>query len=320
MKLAFSENPGDARAIVRSDFRGVFSESHALTDVILARPDFLAPVPCCSVTRESIRGGFESDRGRALAQHRALQRTLETRGVRCHVMPGVAEAPDLVFTRDAAVSTPWGLVALKPALPHRRVELEYLLATARALDAKPVLRVVEGTIEGGDVAIIRPGLVVIGVSGERTDAKGASALAGLFTGFGWEALLVPFDPHFLHLDTIFCMVDEHTALACVDVLDDGFADAMEARGVRLLPVTYKEARHLGCNILSIDGRTIVTVAGQDRIARLLADSGFEPVPVDISEFTACGGGIHCLTMPLARLFSPARLAPSRADGMDKIVA
>ena len=24
------------------------------------------------------------------------------------------------------------------------------------------------------------------------------------------------------------------------------------------------------------------------------------VPLDVSQFTRCGGGIHCLTMPLAR--------------------
>ena len=82
----------------------------------LSRPDFLEPVPCCSVTRESIRDGFATDRTRAAYQHRALQRVLETHGVTCHLVPAVEGAPDLAFTRDVAVTTPWGLVALNPAL------------------------------------------------------------------------------------------------------------------------------------------------------------------------------------------------------------
>ncbi|MDP5279217.1 arginine deiminase family protein [Sphingomonas sp. DG1-23] len=300
MKLEFPEQGGSAALVELRPWQ-VTGETRRLTDVMLSRPDFLAPVPCCSVTRESLRDGFETDRLRALGQHRALQRVLEMHGVRCHFVPAIEAAPDLSFTRDVAVTTPWGLVALNPALPHRRDEVDCLVAAAGDLGAHPVLRIAAGVIEGGDVAVVRPGLVVIGCSGERTDAAGAAALAGLFANFGWEALLVPFDPHFLHLDTVFCMLDERTALACVDVLDDGFADAMAAYGIRLLPVSYKEARGLGCNILSIDGSTIVMAAGHDRVTRSIADAGFDPVAVDISEFTACGGGIHCLTMPLARI-------------------
>ncbi len=84
------------------------------------------------------------------------------------------------------------------------------------------------------------------------------------------------------------------------MLDDDFLDIVAGWGIAVIPVTYKEQRALGCNILSLDGRRIVVAAGHERIAGALCAHGFVPIAVDVSQFTACGGGIHCLTMPIAR--------------------
>jgi N-dimethylarginine dimethylaminohydrolase len=301
MKLVFEEGAGGrtVEAMAASPWR-VECESDRLTDVMLGAPTYLELVPCCSVTREKLLDGFATDRDGAMRQHRALIDLLERHGVACHVIPAAEGLADLCFTRDVAVTTPWGVVALNPALGHRAAEVDHLVEALTASDIRPVARIREGTIEGGDVCIVRPGLVVIGCSGERTDRAGSEALAGLFRQRGWEAIIHPFDPHFLHLDTIFCMLDRRTALACTDVLSDGFIAEMEARGITLLPVSYKEGRKLGCNILSIDGRTIVVAAGHARVEQQLVEAGFEVEVIDISQFAACGGGIHCLTMPLAR--------------------
>lgn len=301
MKLEFFESQAGGRApdplsanwIVRG-------ETERLTDVMLCPPAFLEPVPCCSVTRERVRDGFALCRDLARDQHAQLRATLEANGVTCHVMPAASDMPDLCFTRDVAVTTPWGLVALNPALPHRRREVDMLLGAARRLGVHPLTRIATGTIEGGDVCIVRPGLVIIGCSGERTNREGAEAFAAPFRRFGWEVLVYEYDPHFLHLDTIFCMLDERRALACVDVLSDSLLASLAAHGIELIPVSYKEARRLGCNVLSIDGTTILTSGGEPRVAAELARAGLRPVEVDISQMTACGGGIHCLTMPLAR--------------------
>lgn len=300
MKLEFFESvSGDAHVRPAARWQ-VCGETDRLTDVLLCPPEFLDPVPCCSVTREQVRDGFALCRETALAQHAELRRTLEAHGVACHIAEPAPGMADLCFTRDAAVTTPWGLVALNPALPHRRPEADRLLAAAAALGVEPLTRISTGTIEGGDVCVARAGLLIIGCSGERTNQQGADELAALFRRFGWDVLVHHYDPHFLHLDTIFCMLDRHHALACTDVLSDTFLAELAVREIRTIPVTYKEARRLGCNVLSIDGRTIVTSKGQDRVARLLAGAGFAPVEVDISQLTACGGGVHCLTMPLAR--------------------
>ena len=292
--VAFPENrPSPTLARVRG-------ETRRLTDVALCAPRYLAPVPCCSVTIESLREGYATDTARAVSQHAALREVLQANGVRCHALPPAADQADMCFTRDSAVATPWGLVALNPALEHRAAEVDKVALWATRTLGEDVRRIREGRIEGGDVCVARPGLLIIGVSGARTDEAGANDFAAPFRTDGWDVLLYRFDEHFLHLDTIFCMLDERRALGCVDVLDDAFIDALESRGIELLPVTYKEARRLGCNVLSIDGRSILAASGTPRVAAMMREHGFVVHELELDELTACGGGVHCLTMPLRR--------------------
>ncbi len=299
MKISFEEQ-GTAAIAGRPVVASVRGETDPLTDVVLCSPTFLSPVPCCSVTRERLREGFATSTEQALRQHRSLHDALSAKGVACHLLPAEAAMADLCFTRDIAVTTPWGLVALAPAMPHRSRESDHLARVARRWTAGAIGRIGTGTIEGGDICIARPGLLILGISGERTDEAGAEAFAARFHAEGWDVLTYRYDPHFLHLDTLFCMLDSQHALACTEVLDDALLDAVAARGITVLPVTYKEARRLGCNVLSIDGRTILAGAGTPRVSTMMRDAGFEVIDLDIEQFTACGGGIHCLTMPLAR--------------------
>lgn len=278
----------------------VVSDTARLREVVLCAPSYLAPVPCCSVTREKLRDGFQTEPKLAGSQHRALQQALDRVGVRCHLIAAAPDMPDLSFARDVAATTPWGLVLLNPAMPHRAIEVDHFSTSMERIIGVPAQRITEGHIEGGDICVARPGLLIVGVSGDRTNQAGADAFARPFRKHGWDVVTCRFDPHFLHLDTIFCMLDDDTALACTDVLDDGFLDQLEARGITVIPVSYKEARRLGCNVVSIDGKTIFTSDQELRVNEALRQAGYRVETFDISEFTACGGGIHCLTMPLVR--------------------
>ncbi len=278
----------------------VESEVHRLTDVLLCRPSHLAPIPCCSVTQESLRNGFRVSVDEALAQHAALQAALERHGVRCHLLPPEEQLPDMCFTRDAVVTTPWGLMTLRPAAGHRQGEADHALRFARSLGAPLAAKVRRGTVEGGDIAVVRPGLVIVGCSGDRTDEDGAEAVAEIFRAQRWDVLIYPFDPHFLHLDTQFSMVGRNLALACTDVLDDRFVHQLGVYGIELIPVKYKEARQLGCNVLALGNDVVISSAANARINTELRDRGFTVEALHIDQFTQCGGGVHCLTMPLAR--------------------
>jgi N-dimethylarginine dimethylaminohydrolase len=279
---------------------GVDSAYGLLQSVLLADPRHLALVPCNSVSNEAAREGLAPCQERAVRQHAGLVAALRGEGVEVRLVPADTGLPDLAFTRDTSLMTPWGLIGLRPGAAHRTREVDVVLESARAAGVPVLGRVEHGRIEGGDVAILRPGVVLIGISGERTDEAGAHALGAIFRRKGWQVLTYRFDPHFLHLDTLLCLADRGLAMACTDVLEEPLLTKLGDMGIDLIPVSYKEARRLGCNLLALGDRRVVTAGTSSRLDAELAVRGYRAIAIDLSEFTLCGGGVHCLTMPLRR--------------------
>lgn len=279
---------------------GVDSEYGRLRDVMVSPPPHLEIVPCNSISVNALGEGLTCCPTTAERQHRALVGALEAEGVRCHVVPPAETMPDLSFTRDATLMTPWGLLGLNPSACHRESEVDHILEAALDWSLPHLGRIKEGRVEGGDVCILRPGLVVIGWSGERTDEAGARALARLFEGRGWTAMVTRFDPYFLHLDTLFAVVDRKRAVACLEALEPSFVNRLWMLGLELIPVTIGEVQTLGANLVSLGGDRILSSADNGRVNRELVKRGYRVIAVEIDQFTRCGGGIHCLTLPLAR--------------------
>jgi len=301
--FAAVECPFDEALIHRNDNPrwGVDSEYGRLLDVMVAAPSHLEVVPCNSVSRESLANGILCCTDTAGKQHARLIRQLEELGAICHIVPPAAGLPDLAFTRDAVLMSPWGLIELRPAAAHRKAEVAHVRAALAELGVPVLGKVEEGFIEGGDVCILRPGVIAIGYSGERTDEAGAKALARIFEARGWRAIFCAFDPHFLHLDTLFTLVDRTRAVACVEELDPTFVREIQALGITLIPASTAEVKRLGVNLVSLGAGRILSSADNGRINGELERMGYHVVPVEIDQFTRCGGGVHCLTMPLSRL-------------------
>ena len=295
--FALDDRPAEAAAASRW---GVASETARLTDVLLSAPAYLEMVPCNAVTRDSLANGLFASSAIAGRQHRALVTALELAGVRCHFVPPAPGLTDLCFTRDAVLMTPLGLIELRPAAPHRRAEPGHVATAAAALGIPSVGRIAEGTIEGGDICLLREGVLVIGRSGDRTNDAGARALGALFERRGWAVIHTRFDPAFLHIDTLFSMVSDDCAVACPEALEDDFLATLGRLGIGIIPASEEEVASLGANLLSLGGGRLLAPAGNDRLNRILADCGFEVITVALDQFTRCGGGAHCLTMPLAR--------------------
>ena len=292
-ELFFPESP--------SRHWGACSETGRLTDVLLSAPAHLEMVPCNAVTRENLAKGLDTEPVIAARQHRAFAAALTKAGVRCEYVKPLGGMPDLSFTRDSVVIGPWGLFELRPAAEHRRAETRHVAATVRALGVPTHARIEDGTIEGGDVCLLREGLVVIGHSNQRTTEAGARALGDLFEDKGWEVIHTRFDPKYLHLDTIMTMAGDDCAVICPAALEEGFVNRLRRLGLDLIEASTDEVARLGVNLLSLGGRRVVAAAGGNRLNAILAKHGFEVIPVEIDQFTRCGGGPHCLTMPLARL-------------------
>jgi len=279
---------------------GASSETDVLTDVLLSAPAHLAMIPCNAVTVASLSQGLLTCRVDAVKQHRAFAAVLEQAGVRCHFASPREGMPDLSFTRDAVLMSPWGVVQLRPGVAHRRLEVDHVASVARALGAPAYARIDHGFIEGGDICLLRDGLVVIGYSGERTNQAGARELGALFAERGWEVVYTRFRPEFLHLDTIMTMVADDCAIIFPEALEASLLVRLRELGVELIPATQEEVTALAANVLSLGGGKVVAARGSGRLAALLEDRGIQVIEVAIDQFTRCGGGPHCLTLPLAR--------------------
>lgn len=277
------------------------SETGVLRDVLLCRPDHYDWVPTNDIARRTLAAGGRIDRQELTAQFRELVDCLEGAGVRCHYLEPEPQLPYQVYTRDSSQVTPWGPMVTQLFRPQRRGEVASIV-DFYARTGAPIWRFASaGAIEGGDIHVIRPGLMAVGWSGERTTETGAAQLAGWFREAGWETRVIAFPEHFLHFDVLFSMVADGLALAVTDVIDDEHLDWFSANGIRLLPVTYKEAMGaMGCNVLALGADRVVSPRHSTRINAMLGAEGLTVLEPALDLFSRGGGSVHCMTMPLRR--------------------
>lgn len=278
----------------------VTSEYGVLTDVLLSKPAFYEWFPSCQVAANNMAAGKKLSLDAACKQHDGLVIALESAGVRCHFLAPCREYPDLTFTRDFAATTPWGVTLLKLSAHHRKAETSYVAAELHKMGIPIAKKIAQGTLEGGDVCVFKPGLAIVGFSGDRSTQAGACDFSGIFQENGWDVIEHMFHPQWLHLDTMLGTVDECLAVACTDILSEEFIQQLSHRDIRLLPVTIDEMRALACNIVALGDRRILAASHNTRINKALRDLKYHVIEVEIDQFTQGGGGIHCLTMPLRR--------------------
>lgn len=278
----------------------VATETGPLREALLCAPDHYRWIPANAVARRTLAAGGQPDPAALHAQHAELADALTGAGVTVHRLPTLPHLPYLAYTRDSVVTTPHGPVLCQLARPERRGEYAPLLEFHAAHQSPFWRHASAGTLEGGDVHLIRPGLAVIGVSGGRTNAAGAAQLATWLRAEGWEVREQPFDEHFLHLDVLFCMAAANLAVACPEALDPAFLDWLRDHGIRCLPVGYADTMRLGCNILALGHGRVVSARESTAVNALLRAHGLTVLDPALSLFTAGGGGPHCLTCPLRR--------------------
>ncbi|MBP1634431.1 MAG: arginine deiminase [Acidobacteria bacterium] len=134
----------------------------------------------------------------------------------------VEPLPNLYFSRDAAFGVPGAVVISHPFWPARQREARLVSSIFRRHPAFAGSTVYEGilndpsaTVEGGDVQVVDPQTVLVGV-GERTNDAGADRLAAfLFENTSVRRVLklhIPANRVFMHLDTILTFVDRQQVL------------------------------------------------------------------------------------------------------------
>jgi len=275
------------------------SETGVLTDVLLCPPDNYHWLETNAVAVSTLASSAQFNRAEMLRQWDGLIAALNTAQVRQHFLTPSPGHPYQVYTRDSSQTTPWGPVLTQLALPQRRGEYAQVLDFHLAADGFYRFGS-EGVFEGGDIHIVRPGLLIVGHSGVRTNRQGAEQFADWFAGHGWTVRLEEFPAHFLHLDVLFCMATDRIAVACIDVLGEDFAGFLDAQGITVIPASYPEVMAMSCNLLALGDDRVISPAHSVRINGELRSKGVTVIDPPLDVFARGGGSIHCMTMPLHR--------------------
>lgn len=279
---------------------GVDSEYGDLTDVLLCRPDHFRWLATSAISQATLDSDAEFDRDLALRQHAEMIARYEEAGVRCHFLAPDPSLPYQVFARDSSAATPKGPVVLLPQQWWRRGEYAPVIDFYAGAEVPLAGKITAAPVEGGDVAIVEPGSVLIGCSESRTQEPGARQMAAYFEAEGWEARIQQIPSSFVHLDVLLSFLEEKLAAVCSEVLPAGLIAWLRAKGFDLIEVPEQEAFELGVNAMSLGSGRVLSAAGARTLNAALRAHGLTVVDPDLSVFTAGGGGAHCLAQALRR--------------------
>jgi N-dimethylarginine dimethylaminohydrolase len=290
---------GEAEEVAGIDW-GVDSETGRLTDVLLCPPDHFRWLPTSAISRATLESGRSFDPDATRAQHSELVAAYESAGVRCHFLEPDPALPYQVFARDSSAMTPWGALVTQPKQWWRRGEYGPVIRFYGEAGI-PIWRMITaGALEGGDVIVLEPGVVLIGSGEERTEIVAARQLAAWFEAEGWEARVEPIPGVFVHLDVLCAIVAPKLAAACTELVSSGLVRWLEARGYEVVDVPAEDAWTLGVNAISLGDDRVLTTGGATALDEELRARGLELLTPDLSMFTLGGGGAHCLGQALRR--------------------
>jgi arginine deiminase len=245
--------------------------------------------------------------------------------------------PNLLFTRDSSVWLGDTVAVTSPSMPARSRETwltETIYSHHPAFSGvRRIYSPGEQWLEGGDVLLLAPGVIAIGV-GQRTTPAGSETLAAraFDAGVARVALVVPIaqERATMHLDTVCTMVDHdavvmyppvaHQLVAHVvtptgngDVAVqapqpflDAAAKAMGIDRLRVIdtgldPVTAeREQWDDGNNTLAIAPRLCVAYERNVETNARLEQAGIEVVRIPGSELGSGRGGPRCMSCPVQR--------------------
>lgn len=244
--------------------------------------------------------------------------------------------PNLMFTRDSSfwIGDRFAITSLALPARMRETSLTDLIYAhhPRFLGVRRAYESQTAPVEGGDVLLLAPGVVAVGV-GERTTAAGVEALArSLFDDdLAHSVLAVPIaqERATMHLDTVCTMVDvdavvmypavRHSMSAFtitrgrsgVRIADEqpfltAAAAAMGIAKLRVIdtgldPVTAeREQWDDGNNTLALAPGVVVAYERNTETNARLVEDGIEVLPIAAAELGTGRGGPRCMSCPAAR--------------------
>ncbi|WP_433572969.1 dimethylargininase [Streptomyces sp. CA-251247] len=228
------------------------------------------------------------DAALALEQWQTYAETLREHGWETVETEPADDCPDGVFVEDTVVVFRNVALIARPGAESRRPETAAVEESLARLGCSVNWVWEPGTLEGGDV--LKVGDTIYVGRGGRTNAAGVAQLRQVFEPLGARVVAVPVSK-VLHLKSAVTALPDATVI--------GYPPLVETPSVfpRHLPVPEESGAH----VVLLGGGRLLMAASAPKSAELFADLGYEPVPVDISEFEKLEGCVTCLSVRLRDL-------------------
>ena len=279
---------------------GADSETGTLRHVLLGPAENFRWLPTSAISKATLESGASFDSELARAQHRELVSIYESAGVVVHQLEPDPALPYQCFARDSSVMTPAGAVVTQLKQQWRRGEYAPVIRFYQENEIPVSRTITAGSIEGGDVTIVEPGVMLIGNGEERTEIQAARQLAGWMEELGWEVRIEPIPGQFVHIDVLVSILAPKLAAVCVESASGGLTAWLRARGFEILEVSTADAFELGVNAISLGDERVISTAGSAKLNEQMRALGLTVFDPDLSMFTKGGGGAHCLAQALDR--------------------
>ena len=250
--------------------------------------------PTALVRRPSphLAEGIVTDRARqpvdyplALQQWHAYVQILQAYGWHTVEVPPADDCPDSVFVEDTMLVYQNVAVIARPGADSRRAEVIEAEKTIADLGYSLNRIHPPGTLDGGDV--LKVGDTVYVGRGGRTNAAGVAQLRSILTPLGANLIAVPVTK-VLHLKSAVTALPDGTIIGYPPLVDD--------------PAVFGRFRAVpegsGAHVVLLGGDRILMASDCPRTLELIADLGYQPVPVDIGEYCKLDGCVTCLSVRL----------------------
>lgn len=233
-----------------------------------------------------------TDTSLALSQWTVLYDTYRALGFQVDVIDPLAGLPDMVYAANGGFVLDGIAYGAKFHHLERGPEGPAYMEWFRSQGFEVVepQQVNEGE---GDFLLV--GDTILAASGFRSDTGSHQEIADIY---GREVVSLQLvNPSYYHLDTALAVIDSSTIAYLPSAFDERSLSILRERYPDAIIATEDDAAVLGLNSFS-DGHNVVIAQRATTFAADLADRGYNPIGVELSELLLGGGGVKCCTLEL----------------------
>jgi len=221
----------------------------------------------------------------ACEQHQNYIEALKTCGLKVDILEADEDYPDSTFIEDVALLTPHCAIITIPGAPSRKGEVDGVIETIEKYYNNIEFIKEPGTIEPGDIMMVGDHYY-IGIS-ERTNLEGARQMMEFLKKYNMGATTVELQ-EVLHLKTGLAYLEHNNLVAAGE-----FISAKAFQQFNILEIESKESYAANC--IWMNDKVIIP-KGYPNAKRIIENSGYQTLEVDVSEFKKLDGGLSCLSL------------------------